>query len=94
MMLREKTGTYFVNNNKGDEAEVFEFASKLNADIKIETSSKDGTEHTVSTFPIPKEYELEDGTRLIKDKSQFYDPVSDRTFTIKTYKTIETKDIV
>ena len=60
MMLREKTGTYFVNNNKGDEAEVFEFASKLNADIKIETSSKDGTEHTVSTFPIPKEYELED----------------------------------
>jgi len=86
MMLREKTGTFVVNNNEEDEVEVFEFTSKRITDIKIETISKDGTEHTVSTFPIPKEYVLEDGTRLIKDKSQFFDPVSDRTFTIKNYR--------
>jgi len=86
MRLREKTGTFVVNSNEGDEIEVFEFTSKINTGIKIKTDLKDGTEPTVSTSPIPKEYELEDGTRLIMNKSQFFDPVSDQTFTIKTFK--------
>jgi len=94
MRLREETGRYLVENKDGNEDEVREFTSMLKSKLTCKTDLGDGTPPLVSTCSIPKDYELLDGTRLIRDNSKFFDPITNREFNIKSYEVINKQDVI